>query len=177
MPIGANHGYSVLSFLIIYLIGRYIHIHGLPEWIRKQSSWIYLSCSLFLLFFSFLLLYIKHSHIIRQFYAYNNPIIILSSICFFLTFERLKLKESMTILLLSKSTLGILLGHTSIVFFYTKQFKYLFEHYSGVTRIAFWIMSIAIVFIASIAVDQLRIVLYKPIDKYLKNNIRQNEIV
>ena len=106
-------------------------------------------------------------------FAYSNPLVILSSVSFLMTFERINI-SSKIINHIAKSTLAVLLGHTAIFFLYTKQFKYLYDHFLGGQLVGYWSLSILIVFIGTIAVDQIRILVYKPVDKWLKNNIHNN---
>ena len=119
---------------------------------------------------------VGHNSITKIIFAYSNPLVILSSVAFLIAFEKLKIHSSL-INHLAKSTLAVLLGHTSIVFLYTKQFKYLYDNYSGLQAAGYWALAIAIVFCASIAIDQLRLLLYNPIEKLIKQKIKNNEIL
>ena len=72
---------------------------------------------------------------------------------------------------------AVLLGLSAIFFLYTKQFKYLYDHFSGWQVVGYWALAIIIVFCASIAIDQIRLLLYKPIEKLMKQKIKNNEII
>lgn len=167
--IGAKNGYSVLSFMILYLLARAVRLYGLPQWFKKRSFLIYTCCSLIIALIA------KGTGNQVQCYAYINPLVILSSLSFLMMFDGLKL-QSKVINHLAKSTLAVLLGHTSIYFLYTKQFKYLYDHFSGINVVAYWTLAVAVVFCASIAIDQIRLLLYKPIEKWLKVTIKKNNI-
>ena len=167
--IGAKNGYSVLSFIILYLLARAVKLYGLPQQFSKWSFFIYTGCSLMIA----LVAQVTENQ--RLCFAYNNPLVILSSLAFLMMFKGMNL-QSKLINHLAKSTLGVLLGHSAIFFLYTKQFKYLYDHFSGIMVVAYWTLAIAIVFSASIAIDQIRLLLYKPIEKMIKVKIKTNNI-
>lgn len=174
--LGTQGGYSVLSFAILYLIARYIKLYGVPKGIRKYGPLFYLSCSFVLAAIAYI--FLKHGYNeTRLLYSYNNPIIILSSVAFLMSFEQLKIGQSKFINHIAKSTLAVLLGHTAIFFIYTKQFKYLYDSFSSIQVMGYWALAIVIVFCASIAIDQIRILLYKPIEKLINKTIKNNELL
>lgn len=173
--IGAQSGYSVLSFAILYLMARAIRLYGLPQWFKKNSFFIYVGCSLMLGFSAYIGTMLGHD-VTGLCFPYINPIVIISSVAFLMMFERLNI-TSKFINHLAKSTLAVLLGHSAIFFLYTKQFKYLYDHFSGLQVVGYWALAIIIVFCASIAIDQIRLLLYKPIEKLMKKYIKNNEII
>lgn len=175
VKIGANNGYSVLSFAILYLLARAIRLYGLPEWFKKYSLVFYITCSFLIAGVAQIAVNTGHGGLTGLCYSYINPVVIISSVAFLMMFERISI-QSKVINYLAKSTLAVLLGHSAIFFLYTKQFKYIYDNYSGIQVVGYWALAIAIVFCASIGIDQLRLLLYKPIDGYLKKNIKQNEI-
>ena len=172
--LGTNGGHSVVSFLILYLLARAIQLYGLPVWFYKNSLYIYIVCSFLLAFFG--LCVHGNDKMVKWVFYDNNPVVILSSVAFLLTFEKMKLKQSKFINHVAKSTLAVLLGHSAIFYIYTKQFNYLYNHFSGHQLIFYWALAVIIVFCASIAIDQLRILLYNPLENFLKNTIRNNNI-
>lgn len=173
--LGTQSGYSVFSFAIIYLIARYLKLYGLPKWFNKNSLWIYITISLLQGIVAYMGKGVGEEGIGGLLFAYNNPMVIISSVAFLISFERLKI-SSKFINHLAKSTLAILLGHSAIFFFYTKQFKYLYDNYSGFEVIEYWVLSITVVFVASIIIDQLRLLMWKPINAWLKIHIKNNNI-
>lgn len=173
--IGAQSGYSVLSFAILYLMARAIRLYGLPQWFKKNSFFIYVGCSLMLGFSAYIGTMLGHD-VTGLCFPYINPIVIISSVAFLMMFERLNI-TSKFINHLAKSTLAVLLGHSAIFFLYTKQFKYLYDHFSGLQVVGYWALAIIIVFCASIAIDQIRLLLYKPIEKLMNKYIKNNEII
>ncbi len=174
--LGTNGGHSVLSFLILYLLARAIHLHGLPDWFKRVSPIIYIICAFLLAFLGTALLRYGYEDRVKWLYYDNNPIVILSSVAFLMSFERMKV-DSKIINYIAKSTLAVLLGHSAIYFLFTKQFKYLYDHYSGLAIVGYWLLAILVVFAACVFVDQLRILLWTPIDKALKTLIKTDRII
>ena len=173
--LGSQRGYSVLSFFALYLLARYIRLYGVPQWLRKYSLLIYLLCSIILSVSAFLC--IKTGHPASRFiYAYSNPLIIISAVSFLLTFEKIHLGENRVVNHIAKSTLAVLLGQSAIFFLYPSQFRFIFNSFPTMKMLAFWVLSVAIVFLASIVVDQLRLLLWKPLEKSLRTQITQNEM-
>jgi hypothetical protein len=175
VKLGTQDGYSVLSFMVLYLLARYIRLYGLPNWIKYYSPLIYIFCSLFIGIIAYMDKAMGLNGVGGIMFAYSNPIVILSSVAFLLMFERMSL-HSKFINHIAKSTLAVLLGHSAIFFLYTKQFKYLYDNYSGIEVVVYWALAIAIVFVASILIDQLRLILWKPISNWLTIHIQNNNI-
>ena len=115
VKIGAQNGYSVISFSILYLLARYIRLYGLPYWFKNISLWVYVGCSLILGFTveTGALVGYNVSHLC---YSYINPIVVLSSVAFLMVFEQMHF-ESRLVNHIAKSTLAVLLGHSAIFFF------------------------------------------------------------
>lgn len=175
VSLGSQRGYSVLSFMALYLIARYIRLNGAPSWFRKGSFAIYLLCSILLCFLALLLIKLGHAAT-RIVYSYSNPLIVLSAVSFFVTFEKMPMKENRVINHFAKSTLAVLLGQTAISFLYTNQFRFLVAHYSGLKLVFLWGGVVAIVFFASILVDQLRLLIWTPVEIKLRQEIENNEL-
>ena len=175
ISLGTNGGHSVLSFLILYLMSRTIRLYGLPMWFKRLSPFIYIGCSL-LLAFGWVVLLNGYENKVGWVYFDNNPIVILSSLAFLVTFEQIKIGQVKFINHIAKSTLAVLLGHSAIFFIYTKQFKYLYDNFSGIQVMGYWALAIIIVFCASIAIDQLRLLMWKPIEMQLRKRIKKNEL-
>lgn len=175
VSLGTQRGYSVYSFIVLYLLARAVRLYGLPAWFKKISPYIYVGCSVILGVVGYFLSVKGYANINRIVFAYNNPIIIASSVSFLIMFEQIHFQSNF-INYVSKSTLAVLLGHTAIFFLYQKQFKYIYDNFSGLQVVGYWILSITIVFCACIAIDQIRLLLYRPIDKLTKTKIKNNNI-
>lgn len=137
VSLGSQRGYSVLSFIGLYLLARFIRLYGVPHWFRKGSFAIYLFCSIFLGVLALLLIRLGHPET-RLLYSYSNPIIICSAISFLVTFEKMPMKENRVINHVAKSTLAVLLGQSAISFLYAEQFRFLITHHSGLKILFLW---------------------------------------
>lgn len=167
-----HNGYSILSFMIIYLIGRYIRLHGI-SWI-KHPALVYIACTILLGFIGYLSLKynigmnsIKGSlWLDRKVFCYNNPIVILSSIAFFIYFINLKIKPSKLINHISKSCLAILLIHTSkgVSPYLKDYFKYNATIEPVFLQILTYIVGIIAIFTTCIIIDQIRLYILKKIN-------------
>ena len=175
ISLGSQKGYSVLSFVALYLLARFIRLHGVPEWFRKWSFSFYLLCSVLLCCSAFVFVKIGHP-VTKTLYSYTNPVIILSALSFFLSFEKMHMEKNRVINHIAKSSLAVLLGQSAISCFYSNQFNYLFNYTSPLKKLLFWILSIVIVFVASVVVDQIRLLIWKPIEKSLRMRLTKNEL-
>lgn len=161
---GFGAGYSVLSFIVIYIIGRYIRLYGVNRYISKYGLMLYILCSAVIGIMAYLQLWLKPgTELWSTNYAYCNPIVILSSVSFFCFFKDLKFKDNKTVNYLASSTLAILLLHanktTSI--WMKAIFCGAFANYRGITLYAIWIVGLLAIFVFSVAVDQIRILTYR----------------
>lgn len=157
-----DYGYSLMSFSIIYLIARYIKLYDVPDIIKKYSGLMYIICTLTLMLASVLLIKLEHLGAIGLVYAYNNPVVIASSVFFFLFFEKMNIRNNKYINHIARSTLGILLfhastpAHTTVWYFMKTKFMYLADNIDLVNAL-YWIgWTVAIAMIA-VVIDQLRL--------------------
>ena len=101
---------------------------------------------------------------------YNNPLLILSSVCLFMTFEQLTIKNNKVVNWFAASAISVLLIHTSPVIFkyYSEWFNFIFTHTTGDVTIFFWSCSIFLIYGVCTLIDQFRIVIQKKlVDKYI----------
>ena len=82
-----SDGYSFMQFIYMYLIGAYLHRHCHPS---SKHRWYYIAIyMLFALVWGFASNY-AHNHAIDSWwhpFNYNNPVVIIASIAFFLIFQ------------------------------------------------------------------------------------------
>lgn len=168
---GFNSGCSVISFSMLYLVGRYIRLYGLPKWFSSNALIIYIMCSLLLTTAAYISLYkeIGTEFLIQKIFAYNNPIVVLSALAFFSSFERMRLPANKAINYCAQSTLAVLLAHASreAMYFTIPLFKYILANYSGLLCILYWAISILVIAIISFLLDQIRIYSYKLVGPWL----------
>lgn len=174
---GFGEGYSVISFSLIYLIGRYIRLYGLPKWFAKYSITIYILCSLSIGFIAYgvLSLGLLTDRLINLSYAYNNPIVIISAVAFFSMFQRMQISDNKVINYFAQSTLAVLLVHgcREALYFTVPHFKYLLANYDGILCILLWAVSILVIALCGLLIDQIRIYSYKLIGPRLVNIIEK----
>lgn len=110
-PINVN-GYNYSQFVFLYFIGRYINIY---KWNIKQynsTKWLqlYIITSLIFIIFRYICSKLEISNYINVI-AYNNPIVIMESICIFMCFKMLKIKDNNVINFIAKSAFSVYLIH------------------------------------------------------------------
>ena len=109
-------GYNVMNFIFIYMLGRYMKLEQtafLPQ-LRKHPLLIYLVssamvCCLFVVCYIFM---DKHVSAMRIF-GYNNPFVILSAMCLFCFFEKIRCQKRW-INEVAKCAFPVFLLHTGI---------------------------------------------------------------
>lgn len=78
--LGYNRGYSVIHFVLIYMIARCIKLY--EEDIKKMSQWVWVLGYLL----STIVIVLSHILGINWCWDYSNPVVVLSSVCSFLPF-------------------------------------------------------------------------------------------
>lgn len=174
MTLGNQSGHCVLSFILLYLLARYVKLYGLPQIFRNMGGIIYLLMALLTATLAWISNKIGHP-LLSILYSYNSPFVILSSLGLFMFFER-KQFESTIVNHVAKSVLSILLGHSAIFIWYTSQFNYLYYNYSGIKLFLYWLLSLLVVLTGCLILDQIRIVIWEKASKYLKGRIKYNDI-
>lgn len=179
--VGFNRGYSVLSFMVLYTLARYIKLYGVPKIWRKWSGSAYLICSIILTVLAYILLFIGKAQLTHKLYAYSNPLIIISSISFFLLFQKTQLENNRFINYVAKSVLAVLLVHSGGLFWLhlKNNYQYIYSNYSGLTVVALWVVSVFFTFCLSVLIDQVRILSYKYLYRLINNRYNgiQNSII
>lgn len=126
-----SNGYSYVNFIFLYLIGRYINVYGNTfKYTKFNYLFGYLGISLLVFLLSLMVYFISpdnRAYVIRGFvFAYNNPLIIMSSILFVLFFSKLSIKSKF-INNIAQSALAIYLVQDSVGF--GKRIIYKFIHH------------------------------------------------
>lgn len=165
-------GASCLSFVGLYLFGRYIRLYGgaLFEFNKYGDLAIYVVICLA----SICLIYAPNEFLygilLSKFMAYNSPLVIISSIFLFLFFSKLKF-TSKWVNRFSESSFAIYLIHCHILLiynYYIPFFKHLSQSYSSFTFFAISFGMICLIFMGCIFIDQIRIWIWQ---------ISQNRII
>ena len=164
IPPGFNNGCSVIWFVEMYLIGRYLRIYGCPSWVQKYSYLIYVTQVIIVLAMTIIAFLIitedKIPTVIGYIGAQNNPIIVIGAIAVFYTFLNFKI-QSKIINRIAMSTLAVLIVHTTVINTHMKDFfKVLFYNETGVKLIIFWFLGVVVIYTIAVLIDQLRIIIY-----------------
>ena len=162
-------GYSAISFMWLYLLARYVRLHPV-KWLWQRSKWfdlaVYLGC---VAFFTIAMFVIKWYGGRGGFlYFYNCPIVIVSALHLLLFFSKISLRSRL-INWVAVSAFAIYLTHSSS--FIGKYYDvYLLQWFNQCSRADFIgraVLLIVGVFIASILLDKLRLLLWRPLNDLL----------
>lgn len=111
------YGYSIKSLSILYLIGRYLNLYGIPCWLSRYGIPLYIVASvcagaaaLFLLHGGLTASAI--TEMVLRLYSYNNILFIIASVALFSFFATLKVPCIKVVNWIAKSSLAVLLVHT-----------------------------------------------------------------
>lgn len=163
-------GYSVLSFIGLYIIGAAIKkTHLTNNYKVRNTLFLYLGISVFIGIFMYLtaryctMEYIKHK-ILSMFGPYNGLFVIISSIMLFLSFGKLKI-QNRAINYIAKSSFAVYLFHMNPLMrcYYSGVCSYLYNNYNLFVYLLLICCFIVVVFVTSVIIDIFR--------RYLWNNI------
>ena len=156
---GFNSGCSVIWFIEVYLIGRYLRLFGVPTFINKYPFFLYTTCTISMCLVEYLYLY-YYGRLNGILYSQNSPLVIMGAIAFFITFTKFRLRSKI-VNRIATSTLAVLLLHNPTI---TKPlFKYISVNFQFVSGSIIWLFSVVVIFGACVLLDQIRIVTYKKI--------------
>lgn len=155
---GFNHGYSVIHFILIYMLARYVYLYREKLLLFKKWHWVvgYTLCS-----FVILLMYVLDVNYIWQ---YSNPIIIASSICSFMPFlYRYYVNNGVN--WVAQSTLAVYIIHVTVpVYHYVVMYdNYILNHYDYPVYLILAFCGVMSIFVVSILYDKVRLVFTNPI--------------
>ena len=156
-------GYSALSFIGLYVLARYMYIH--PIKFTQLNKYIYLAMYFVATMITTvvaLLMVIKDGNV-GWFYYYNSPLVIFASVCILLFFSNISI-HSKIVNWVAISCFAAYVIHCSQPFFHTAYLTPIKKWYDTEPVIIFLlytILLIAIVFIASILLDKIRISVWK----------------
>lgn len=161
-------GYSIVFFCGLYLTARYIRKYPIRT-LKHYSLIIYITTSSLIAIIAFVsTMFFNHAaHMIR----YDNPLVILSSITLFLSFEKMRL-NNLFINWLAASAFAVYIIHFNpyVYPFFKYGITRLNSCTSGGKYVTIVMCYLLGVYVICTAIDQLRIVLWKEINKYLNQN-------
>ena len=164
--IGMNNGGSVYEFMLYYLIGRYIRLYGVPQFIRKNSVVLYIVGSLVLVGAYYSVVKCGYGHFSNRILMASSPLIMFNAACVLLTFEQIDI-QSKVINHISKSVLAVLLLHSceAGMGILSPIYRGIFGSYSWGGTLFLWTIAIVGTFAVCVIIDQLRLVSYNYLQK------------
>lgn len=177
-----NLGYSILHFVLLYLLARYSNLH--KPWFAKLPKSILISIyfvsALVMTLAGYIIVSCNISNI-PDIFNYYNPVVIIESLSLILLFSKITL-DSNIINNIAKSCFAVFLLHTHP--YVSKAYLYPFvkESYNfspGLYTLGLCVLIIASVFVASILIDKVRIFTWNVLSKYIsieKYENRENKL-
>ncbi len=175
---GLNWGYSTMSFILIYLLMRYMRLYG-QSIIASHSSWwwagtyaaIALACSIVITAIGFRGDGASLNWAYMHLCAYDSPTTIAGSICLFFAFSRIHF-TSKIVNRIAASAFSVYLLHCSPALFggFLSLVARLHRTLSLTAFSCAMGALVATTFAVSVAADQLRIAVWTPIGKLLKRH-------
>lgn len=166
-------GYSVTSFVGLYMLARYVRLYGIAFDHRPANFWIivYLGIALFHALLAFAVTY-KGMPIAGRLFTYTNPLVIVQSLALLLAFSKMKI-NSKVVNGLASSAFAVYLvhGHEQILRdFYGPFFVQSFRNNSFGIYLLYAICFIIFIFVVSIIIDRIRMWIWNWLySRYLKN--------
>lgn len=164
-----NDGFSFVSFILLYLIGRYFHLH--PNYFVMRPARIdAIHFFLYVIVNTIIALWRISNPYHMSLFALNNPFQIYGTMCFFLFFTKLNF-ENKTINNIAKGTFGIFLlqMHPQVMPYFRKMIKYLFENSSHLVFSASALLTVLVFCLGGLAVDFLRRHVWAKLEEALVN--------
>ena len=180
-------GYSLFSFILLYLIGQYIRLY--PEtFATKGKTSLYLGIYLGIALLNALIPYLastlpllfpsiprnlgNNGTITAITLAYSSPLNIIGAVCLFITFSRLKI-QSLLINWVASSVLAVYLIHCNehLIHHFIAFVRQLSLYPTG-TFLVYLLGFLIVVFIGSILIDQVRKILWGAIFFPLLDKLR-----
>lgn len=172
-----NNGYSVVSFVGLYLMARYMKV-WCPKWSckdKKKDIIIYfLCCVVFfcIIFFGGLLGVSQTSFLAWKLCSYVSPLTVIGAASLLLFFSKFKINNSF-VNLCGKGCFSVYLLH-GLWGYWFDILKYINITYSGIIYILSLLLFLIIVYFGCIFVDLLRIRVWTVIEKIIKSSKKQN---
>lgn len=156
--LGFNHGFSVIHFVLVYMIARYLNLYQDVLLQYRKMYWVisYLLCSMAI----FIMYFLDVDYI----WQYSNPVIVFSAICSFMPFLYHNYVNKW-VNWIAQSTLSVYIIHVTVpVYYMVGRFdKYILTHYNYSAYLIFALSGIIIVFVLSILYDKIRLLFTTPI--------------
>lgn len=157
-----ERGYSFQAFIFLYMVARYIKIHG-GRWCSLDKRYDLFLFVLFTLISAFLMSYSAYigkstggEYYLR---AYNSPLMILASVFFTLFFSKLKLQNGV-VNWMGKSAYAAFLFHCMMWEWYRGTCLNFYNSNHYILASLYSVGFILLIFMVAIMIDQLRITVW-----------------
>lgn len=168
--LGFNHGYSVIHFILIYMLARLIYLN--------RDSILKLKYHIIGFFCCSILLMGMYYYGISWTYDYSNPIVIAESLFLFLPFLHYNFHVHW-INVVAGSVLAVYAIHTTACGYLMAIDKWVFNNYSYGIYLMIIISLIVLIFAICVIYDRFRILLFSSmtdkIFRYLKNRFLKSD--
>lgn len=165
-----NYGCSVISFLGLYLLARYLRLYPIRQFSdRRLCLLAYLGLSLLLALGVWVLIrqdfYSEHS--VSVAFSYINPLVVISSIALFFTFINTEIPYSKAINWIATSVFSVYIIHINgFVFRYFREGVWsLYSSYPIALRSLLILLFLMAVFTACVLLDKIRILVWGLLEK------------
>lgn len=165
-------GYSPISFMGLYLLGRYIKRHSGPLFRLDYRCDLYIYISTCVLMTFAVVLFARHGIFIGRLFSYINPLVIMSAVYLLLFFSKIKIGGKASVLksiifFFSSSSFAVYLfhGNANIYQYFVCVVQYLWECKFGFALI---ILFLLFVFFVAVCLDKIRLLSWKFICSFLE---------
>lgn len=164
-----NYGYSVISFVGLYLLARYLRIYPIRQLSNRRktfSSYLFLSLLLALGVWFLVRAGFHTDHTISIAFSYINPIVILSSLALFFTLVNTEVPYSKTINWIAASVFSVYIIHINgfIFRYFRNTVWYIYSSFPAVIRGLLILLFLVMVYMACILLDKIRIRAWKGLE-------------
>lgn len=172
---GFNYGYSVLSFIGLYLLARYARMYR-EGWFGKRGR-VYAGGYVVSVLVSALLclgtLVLGKNNIGMRFTAYNSPLVIFGSLCLLLLFSRFTFR-SKAVNWLAASCFSIYLFHCHplVLPYFTDFFSGLYGRFGGTWYLLLAPCCLSAIGMACILTDRLRLLTWNRLWSWLQRRVQ-----
>ena len=162
-----NNGYSVTSFMLIYLVGRYLKLYGLEYFDSLSKSRILMYYAISLLPMIAILMLSNNS---ARWLGYNSPLLIISSVLFFLLFTKISVRSKF-INIIGASCLSVYILHTCapIMGWFLEYDIYIFNNYPFILYLLLMLGGCLGIFLMAILLDKIRMLIANPVLRLIDN--------
>lgn len=165
---GFRNGYSVLHFIVVYMIARYVYLYRTDLMRLTSKFWIgaYLVCTIIIL--------IMYVYGVNYVWQYSNPVIVISAVCSFMPFLY-KSYVCRWVNWVAKSTLAVYIIHVTVPVYdiVVRYDTYILRHYQYPIYLLLAMAGVLIIFVLSILYDKVMSFFSDPIingvTKYVNN--------